>query len=264
MLLSMDENGQIYQAAAHRPDGKGVERIPTVSGAGDVTLDSAYLREDIKREKENKLRTVNNLKEINNAVLAKQIEDARRVVLKRKLDKAMEAENYPHVQRAKLESAALQNLHGADFDQLGLSGYGKSSDGLRGKTAKDRAIEAALLQGFGNAPVAESSFIADVSPEEIEQYQLEQEAKKATMVQQMKQVGVVVEAPETAIPARLPETLSPVAKVPASVSKAEFEAQKAQYMLETSKIQSEQQKASQNQTIKIALGLGILFLLLRK
>lgn len=264
MLLSMDENGEIYQAASHRPDGKGVERIPTLSGAGDVTLDSTYLREDIKREKENKIRNINNLREIDSAVMARQIEMAKQAVLKRKLDKAMDAESLPHVKRAKLEAAALQGLHGADFDQLGLSGYGKSSDGLRGKTAKDKAIEAALLQGFGTAPIAESNYIADVSPEEIEQYQLEQEAKKISMTQQMKQVGVIVDAPETALPARLPETLAPVSKIPASVSKAEYEAQKAQYMMEASKAQIEQQKASQGQMVKIALGIGILFLLLRK
>lgn len=48
MLLNMDQNGRIYQAASHRSDGLGFEEMPEIVDETDVYHEGAAL--DSSRE----------------------------------------------------------------------------------------------------------------------------------------------------------------------------------------------------------------------
>lgn len=185
MLLSMDKNGNIYQAAGHRADGKGVERIPTLSGGGDLALENPYARAEAKRQKNQTLMQVHNAYEmLQEEVVRKGMSGAH------KIKRAQDVARNEHIlksttQQELLHEAVLQGMHGnADYNMLSygpsaLSGHGLTANGVRGKSQQQIATESALLQGMGAEPVlASQGLVSEIDKAEAEQYWLSLEAEK--------------------------------------------------------------------------------------
>lgn len=255
MLLSMDKNGNIYQAASHRPDGKGLERIPELSGGGDVALENPYYQAEAKRQKYNKLLDAHNAQD-------KLIDEAQKrqmgmykAQMKKQAVINDTIHRSPSNQQALIQEAVLQGLHGADFDMLSLSGYGKTSDGRKGKSSQQRAYESAILQGMGHTPqLGEQGLVYDLDPYEKEQYELSlaaEQVKKQNLLQSAQTVAQTqtASAPE-AQAASLPPLIAPAnqAAITSTVKNAV----------------NEEAGFFSDPKMKLAAAAGILFLILRK
>ena len=220
MLLSMDKKGNIYQSASHRPDGKGVERIPVLSGGGDVALENPYYRAEAERQRKNKVLDAHNAQEkIIEETQKRQMGQFRKYKAREMVANDIVRRD-PENQKALLHEAVLQSLHGADFDMLSISGYGKTSDGRKGKSSQQRAYEAAILQGMGHATpqMGEQGLVFDLDPYEKEQWELSIEAEKAKvdnrqyLLSQATPSEVKVQPEATA--ASLPPLIAPASQAP--------------------------------------------------
>lgn len=186
MLLSMDKKGRIYQAASHRADGLGFENVPEVVDERDVYYDNAALDQSRQINADNKeleqFNLLSNMKEEQAAVQAEILKKQARFIQAKK-DAIL---NLPEVQEQMQYDGLMQNMtKSADFNQLEVSGYGLSSDGVMGPTPHERAVEMALMQQMGAATAAETSTVDDVydvDKYEQEQYQLEILAKSKGLV----------------------------------------------------------------------------------
>lgn len=252
-LLAMDNNGEIYEAASYRPDGKGFERSAKMSGMGDVALEAPYLKAAQKLNNEHdKLKKLRLAEDAANEIAKRR--RAYKIKLANEMEKA--SNNLLNVnQKALTHAAVLQGLHGADFDQLSLSGYGKSSDGLRGDNMKQKAVNTALLQGMGEeVTMAEVEAIYDLSPAEMEQHILEEEAKIAKAVQ-----DEVKSSESSGIDNRKPERVDiPMYSSPGitkQILTAQASSEAASLNLETQKLKAEQNKKL------LMYGIGALVLL---
>lgn len=188
MLLSMDEKGRIYQGASHRADGLGFEDIPQVVDESDVCLENATLEASREINKTNQCLDLHNmLEKVNDAQLEMQSELVKK--RERKIKSYInELTLNPDVQQALLTDGLSQNMdHSSDFNQLEVSGYGLSSDGIMGPSTKEKAIELALSQQMGEIPVTtdtaqatdlSNSAVYNVDKFEQDQYLLQTEAQK--------------------------------------------------------------------------------------
>lgn len=189
MYLNMDKNGNVYQSAQHRSDGMGYEKGPEQVDYGDVSLGNVYQNAENKRQETwntlnqmngvEKLQEERNIKELERHEFLGNLQEQRQI----------NHERNPAVQDNLKYEAAKQYLHGADYDQLKISGYGKSAYGMEGPSRQDKARWAAVQQSMGNEPSdAESSFVHDVSDEEQHQYMLEQEFERQSSLSRQEEL----------------------------------------------------------------------------
>lgn len=255
MLLSMDKNGNIYQAASHRPDGKGVERIPTLSGGGDVALENPYWKAEEKRQRQNKILEAHNAQEKIIEATQKRQMGAYIKAKKQKQARADALYSDSRNQKALIEAAVLQNLHGADFDMLSISGYSKTSDGRKGKSSQQRAYEAAILQGLGHTPqLGEQGLVHELDAYEKEQWELMVEAEslknqnRETQILQAQPSESAVQPDATA--ASLPPLIAESSQPPITDT--------------VKSVVKESSGLFADPKVKMAAALGVLFLVLRK
>lgn len=254
-LLSMDKNGNIYQAAAHRPDGKGMESIPTLSGGGDVALENPYQQAEYKRQKYNKLLEAHNAQDKLIEQTQKRQMGAYRQAKKKQAVINETIHRNPANQQALLHEAVLQGLHGADFDMLALSGFGKTSDGRRGKSSQQRALESAILQGMGHTPqLGEQGLVFELDPYEKEQYELSIAAEQVKKQNIENQIAVQESTQTAQAPATQAASLPPLL-APASQPAIEETVKSA--VSSTGGLFSDPK-------VKLAAAAGILYLVMRK
>ena len=121
MFLCMDEYGNVYQAASHRADGRGVERLPSVvSESRDNTLDGSFKKNDKKIQDEHKwLRSLNaRMDNEQSMALKKKNQQLRNM----KEHYALKAEHHISNDNQKnlYKEAMDKKLNGADFDRLSI------------------------------------------------------------------------------------------------------------------------------------------------
>lgn len=126
MFLCMDEKGNYYQAAQHRSDGKGVEKMAqTVQGFGEGYFDKSVKDMGSQIEREGKILTDYNMKQDKYEEIRKKKEEAHRKLHAAEQKKIREIEY--RLQSKMVENAVMKSMQGADFDQLSIvdSNYGK-------------------------------------------------------------------------------------------------------------------------------------------
>jgi hypothetical protein len=117
----MDEYGNVYQAASHRADGRGVERMPSVvSESRDNTLDGSFKKNDAKIQSEHKqLRALNASSDAHDLAMNKKQQDHKSQWLKAKnaSDEHLVSKN---TQMSMYNEAKQAQMGQADFDRLSI------------------------------------------------------------------------------------------------------------------------------------------------
>jgi hypothetical protein len=188
MLLSMDKKGNVYQAASHRSDGLGFEDVAEVVDEKDVYYEGAALETSRQINAANqsyeKFNLIEKMREDQVAFKNERLKKNAR-----KINALIDEVNInPDVQEALRYEGIIQNMDkSADFNQLEISGYGLSSDGIIGPSPREKAVEIALRQQMGETiPVAEYTYAEeatyDVGQAEKEAAAMEEAYKRKSLI----------------------------------------------------------------------------------
>jgi len=184
----MDKKGNVYQAASHRSDGLGFEDVAEVVDEKDVYYEGAALESSREINAANqsyeKFNLIEKMKEDQVAFKNERLKRNLRAINNKIDEVAINAD----VQESIRYEGLMQNMDkSADFNQLEISGYGLSSDGIIGPSAREKAVEIALRQQMGEEiPVAEYSYASeetyDVSQAEKEAAAMEEAYKRKSNI----------------------------------------------------------------------------------
>jgi hypothetical protein len=188
MLLSMDKKGNVYQAASHRSDGLGFEDVAEVVDEKDVYYESAALETSREINAANqgydKFNLIEKMREDQIAFKNERLKQNAR-----KINNVIDEINTnADVQESLRYEGLMQNMDkSADFNQLEISGYGLSADGIIGPSAREKAIEIALRQQMGEEiPSAEYTYVEeaiyDVGQAETEAAAAQESYKRKSFV----------------------------------------------------------------------------------
>lgn len=121
MFLCMDEYGNVYQAASHRADGRGVEKLPSVvSESRDNTLDNSFKKNDAKIQSEHKqLKALNASSDAHQMAMHRKRSNHAKYMAMMNHAKTEAMISKPN-QKAMYNQAMDKKMGQADFDRLSI------------------------------------------------------------------------------------------------------------------------------------------------
>jgi hypothetical protein len=178
----MNDEGQVYQAASYRADGRGFEQLPQKSDIADLCLGSPHINQEKRSQAEWKMLQSFNARQDEAELKARAM---RRYLAQRKRLREMAHDlkmQIPAFKGQLVKEAAIQSMSGADFGTNTIWGVsnGRYANGV-GRTNDEVLREAAIYQSMGTVPQPAklneiNSAVVSTDPIEIEQYYLSQQA----------------------------------------------------------------------------------------